>query len=168
MVIGIGGASRSGKSRLAKAIKSQLGDKTVNILEQDDFVIPKENIPLVQTITDWEHPASIDFIKFEKAIQQSHKEYEVTIIEGFLVYYDQKINDHIDIKIFLSIDEPTFLMRKVHDQRWGKTPVFYIDHIWKSYLKYGKCEKDQVDYYLDANGEELPVLDINEIIKDHS
>lgn len=168
MIIGIGGASRSGKSRLAKEIKSQLIGKSVNIIDQDDFAKPENQIPKINSITDWEHPSSIDFKKLEDEILWSNSQFDYTIVEGFLIYYNQNIKNSIDIKIFLSIDEPIFLMRKVHDQRWGKTPVFYIDHIWKSYLKYGILKQKDVDLFLNANDEELPKIDISEVIRHHS
>ncbi len=45
MIIGIGGASTSGKSWLATKIKSRNSDKKVKILCQDDFVLASSQLP---------------------------------------------------------------------------------------------------------------------------
>lgn len=168
MIIGIGGASRSGKSRLAKKIKSLRQDQNVNIIRQDDFVFEEEDIPKTQGVTDWEHPSSIDFQRMAKAIDLSTKQFEIIIVEGFLIYFDEKITDKMDYKIFLEIDESNFLKRKLEDRRWGKTPMFYIKHIWKSYLKFGQVNPETMNLYLDTSTQYPTEIDLAEILNNHS
>ena len=66
-IIGIGGCSRSGKSTLARRIKERFSDLCVLILDMDDFVLPKDQIPKIKDRTDWELPASVDFKKLIQA-----------------------------------------------------------------------------------------------------
>ena len=84
MTIGIGGISRSGKSTLAALIFQLFtvdegnpdffgkGGQTANILAQDDYVFPNEQIPIIRNGNeieiDWEIPESIDFQRYKKAV----------------------------------------------------------------------------------------------------
>ncbi|MEA3505525.1 MAG: hypothetical protein U9R32_10090 [Bacteroidota bacterium] len=49
------------------------------------------------------------------------------------------------------------------DLRWGNIPEHYFDHIWESYLKYGKIPRNDNEY-LTINGEQN--FDLDKII-DH-
>ncbi|MEL6252490.1 MAG: hypothetical protein AAFR87_10815, partial [Bacteroidota bacterium] len=62
MLIGIGGLSRSGKTKLAKRVKGLYKEQKVILLHQDDFVKAEEDIPLIQNHIDWEVPESIDLL----------------------------------------------------------------------------------------------------------
>jgi len=142
MVIAIGGVSRAGKSTLAKLLKvecEKLGKK-VSIVERDKYVFAEKRIPKIRDKTDWESPASIDFKKFHKAIQKAKKEYDYVITEGLLVYHNPSVNITYDKNIFIEIPKTLFVERKNIDLRWGSTPEpkWYIDHIWKSYQRFGK------------------------------
>ena len=67
MVIGIGGVSRAGKTALAKRLAKHFRKEglSTDILHQDEFVYPDEEIPKVRDKVDWEHPGSIDFERLE-------------------------------------------------------------------------------------------------------
>ncbi|MCX6233539.1 MAG: hypothetical protein NT175_02295 [Bacteroidetes bacterium] len=138
MIVGIGGVSLAGKSKLASEIKQHLPDKGVAILCQDDFVFPPGQIPKVKDHIDWECPESIDFARFYDAIKEACKKNDMVIAEGLLAFYDDRINDLYHKKIFLEIPEEEFKTRKAADDRWGIVPEWYIEHIWESYLKYGQ------------------------------
>lgn len=138
MVIGIGGISNAGKSRLASKIKNYYSDKKVEILCQDDFAFPVENIPKINGHTDWECPESIDFNRYETAALEAIETYDIVIIEGIFAFNSSSLNKLINKKIFLTLDQRFFFMRKNNDLRWGKEPDWYIEHIWKSHQTYCK------------------------------
>lgn len=140
MVIGIGGVSRSGKTTSALELKvqyEQLG-KTALVLHQDDFTQPKRLIPRIRYKIDWEHPGSMDFRRFEKAILEARENYDVVIAEGILVFYDPAINALFDERILMEIDRETFLERRSKEVRWGREPRWYLEYVWESYLRWGK------------------------------
>ena len=145
MIIGIGGVSMSGKSSLARAIKKHCVRKKVSILCQDDFIMPLNNMPLIEGKTDWENPASIDFDEFIASVVARDIESDVVIAEGLFAYHDHSLNQLYDKKIFIEIPEPVFYERKKYDKRWEIEPEWYIQHIWPSYLKYGILPEDQKD-----------------------
>ena len=147
MIIGIGGVSRSGKTSLAILIKNILEKKgeTAIILSQDDYVFPESEIPKIKHRVDWESPESIDFQRFKNDILLKSKAFEHVITEGLFDFYDAEITTLFDIKFFIQIHKNTFLKRKAADKRWGFEPKWFIEHIWKSYLKYGRTILDNVE-----------------------
>ena len=136
MIIGIGGISNSGKSKLAEKIKNHYSDKSVLVLCQDNFAVPTGKIPKINDHTDWEIPASIDFDRFYEKILEEISHYDIVIDEGLFVFYEQRLNQLYDKMIYLSISEETFIKRKKKDLRWGKEPEWYIKHIWENHHLY--------------------------------
>ncbi len=145
MIIGIGGVSMAGKSSLARAIKAQYTRKEVSILCQDDFIMPLHSMPQVKGKTDWENPASIDFDEYIASVVARDIETDVVIAEGLFAYHDHSLAKLYDKKIFLEISSDLFFERKKSDTRWDIEPEWYIQHIWKSYLKYGVVADDAHD-----------------------
>ena len=155
MIIGIGGVSRSGKSSLANWLTENLvsSGKQVRVFHQDDFVFAESLIPQIKNRVDWEHPASIDFNAFFSALEKSNKEADVVIGEGLMTFYDKETNALFDKRLFVEIDRETFLDRKAQDDRWGYEPPWYIEHIWTSYLTFGKLPSAGVEALI-LNGTE--------------
>ena len=136
MLIGIGGISNAGKSTLASKIKYHYSSKKVVVLCQDNYVFPKDKIPLIKDHIDWECPKSIDFNYYEKVVMEAIIKNDVVIIEGIFVFYKENINKYIDRKILLTLDRNNFFSRKSNDLRWGKESDWYISNIWNSNKKY--------------------------------
>ncbi len=141
MIVGIGGVSRAGKTTLANLLKNRLKGKSIYIVNQDDFV-KKENLPMIKSHVDWEHPHSIDWNLMKKEILRLKSKYDVLIVEGLFAFYDRSISKKFDIAIFIHIDHKSFIKRKHQDFRWGKEPAWFIQHIWASYVRYGKIIED--------------------------
>ncbi|WP_421978384.1 hypothetical protein [Roseivirga seohaensis] len=139
-VIAIGGVSRSGKSTLADWLGTQL--KNTTVLHQDEYALPKDELPEINGIPDWEVPESIDWDTWHKAITQAKVKYDYVIIEGILVFANTNINALIDQPIFLNIDKENFLKRRLKEKRWGKEPEWFIEYVWEAHLKYGLPPSD--------------------------
>jgi nicotinamide/nicotinate riboside kinase len=155
MLIGIGGVSRSGKSTLANLLLTHFrktGKKAI-IFHQDDFVYPETQIPKVRDKTDWESPLSIDHEMLYELVAEFKTRFDVVIVEGLFAFYHAPLNDLYDKRLFVRISKRTFFIRKVADQRWGYVPTWFVDHIWKSFLKYGS-EKAVEGNYLNVSGED--------------
>ena len=163
-IIGIGGISRAGKSFLAKKMAdfyTKSGVK-VNILDQDNFVFPKEEIPRINGHIDWECPESIDFPLLYNLIHKSRKSNDVTIVEGILVFWNINLINLFDYKIFMTLPKDEFIKRKREDLRWGKEPEWYIEYIWKMHQKFGQLPKaNPADQILDGR----EVFNFDEILK---
>ncbi|MEZ5196267.1 MAG: hypothetical protein R2764_07690 [Bacteroidales bacterium] len=162
MIIGIGGVSNAGKSKLAEEIKNLFPERLVQVICQDDHVRPKYEIPLINDHVDWESPESINFAAFEKAILEANGIADVVISEGLFAFYNPHLYEQYDKKIVIEIPKETFLERKRKDLRWGKEPDWYIEHIWRSYQQFGKPFHQKPDFLsLDGN----KIFDMEKILR---
>ena len=157
-IIGIGGVSRSGKTRLAYKISGLFPNHSVLVMNQDEYVFEVEEIPQVRGETDWECPESIDFDHLYEHIILASDTTDIVILEGLLAFYDPKIEKLMNKKIFVEIPKSLFLERKINDKRWGDFPEWYMDHIWQSYEKYGKIDPADETYFI-VNGENIQITD---------
>jgi nicotinamide/nicotinate riboside kinase len=160
MIIGIGGISNAGKSTLARRIKNHYSSKSVSIICQDDYAVATEKIPTINDHADWERPESINFSLYEKVVKEEIEKSEIVIIEGIFAFYKNNLLEIMDKKIYLNLDNKSFIMRKKNDFRWGQEPDWYIEHIWKSHYKYcyNNIPKDAL--VINANND----IDINVVL----
>jgi len=154
MITGIGGISRSGKSFLAQKLKELLerDRKTVSVLDQDEYVFPEKDIPLIRDHIDWEVPESIDWNRFKEAITKAEEVFDHVIVEGLMVFWHPSIRALYNKWIFIELSRDEFMHRKQSDLRWGKEPDWYVEYIWDSYIKYGQIP-DGMDMDLTLDGE---------------
>ncbi|MFY0686031.1 MAG: hypothetical protein JXQ90_02640 [Cyclobacteriaceae bacterium] len=141
MIIGIGGASRSGKSTLAAFIKNFFEKKNepTIILDQDNFVLPEPKLPQIKGHPDWDHPDGMDWLALNRAIRAAAKQHQHTIIEGIFAFYNPDLAVHYNKMICMSVDQKTFHLRREKETRWGVEPDWYTDHVWQSHLQFSKC-----------------------------
>jgi nicotinamide/nicotinate riboside kinase len=139
MIIGIGGLSRSGKTKLAERLCYVLRDLDfhVTLISQDHFTKKLSSLPKFNHYVDWEQPAGIDFKLLYNSLLWHKKRYDIVIVEGFLMFHDSSINQILDKKIKVEISQDCFKKRKAEDKRWSQIPEDYIEHIYQSFLKYG-------------------------------
>ena len=140
MIISIGGVSRSGKTSLAFLIKKLLEERgeTAVVLSQDDFAFEAHQIPKIRHRTDWECPESIDFQRYKKQIMEKKEQFQHVITEGLLNFWDDELDALFDRRLFCTIKKDIFLKRRLQEKRWGFEPKWFIEHVWRSYLKYGQ------------------------------
>ncbi|HHL52774.1 MAG TPA: hypothetical protein ENJ39_05310 [Flammeovirgaceae bacterium] len=143
--IGIGGVSRAGKTTLATYIKDLYPNKKTHIISMDDYVHEPDKIPRIKDRIDWETPASVDYERLKKEIEEAKKKYDLVITEGILIFYSEEVNKLFDKRIFIDIPKSLFYIRRRNDTRWGKEPRWYIDYVWESYLKYGRLQDPASD-----------------------
>ncbi len=161
MVIGIGGSSNSGKSQLAKQLVSHYGDSNAIHLCQDDYAFPTNTLKKINGHTDWEYEQTIDIERFIKDVIDANSKYDKVFSEGIFAYHFDSLNKLYSKKIYLKIDKETFVKRKLNDYRWGKEPMWYIEHIWNSHISNTKYKDFYKVAFLDAS---LPI-NLNDVIK---
>ncbi|MDH5682736.1 MAG: uridine kinase, partial [Spirochaetota bacterium] len=135
-VIGISGASGSGKTFLAESIAKAITD--VTIVHEDNYYHELAGIKLSDSGNkNYDHPDSFDHtLLYEHIIAlsknesisqpvynyQTHsrtKDYRVMnpgrllIVEGILIYCDDKISQAIDIKIYMDTAPDICLLRRI-------------------------------------------------------
>lgn len=163
LCIGIGGVSRSGKTLLAAYLNHVISDSI--IINQDTYIPEESEIPQINGHTDWERPEAIDWQKLKLAIDTAWQEGKTVIVEGLLAFNNNTINRLYSKKIFIELSRKEFISRKKLDLRWGLEPDWYIDHIWESYLKYGKIHQELNDVLILSGEQDFDFDKILQYIK---
>jgi uridine kinase len=112
IVIGIAGASRSGKTTLAKAIVQRLqmvdGIEGVAVVGLDSYFIKPADMAKVRVEVnnefwyvedDWEQPSSLNFDRFIEDIEQSKRSSPIVIAEGFLLLAEPRVRSILDYTV---------------------------------------------------------------------
>ena len=88
------------------------------------------------------------------------------IVEGFMLFKDEKIRDMLDIKIYLDIPKEVMLERRGF--RFGKEHIseYDIKVAIPEFLNYGATQKKCADHIVDANKSQEEVLNkVRKILK---
>lgn len=138
IIIGISGASASGKSLLANTIVNELESGQVVVISEDAYYKDNSHIPFEErTKINYDHPDSFDHdLLFQHLLQlQQGKSIEVPIynfskhlreketrsigqhtiivLEGILLFVEQQLRDIMDIRIFMDTALDTCLIRRL-------------------------------------------------------
>jgi len=156
IIIGISGASASGKSLLANTIVNELGSDQVAIISEDSYYKDHSDIPLEErTKVNYDHPNSIDhellynhLIALEQgetvevpiynhSTHTREKEtrrigqHSIIVLEGILLFVEQQLRDLMDIRIYMETSLDICLIRRLKRdiKERGRT----IDSVLKQY-----------------------------------
>ncbi len=128
----IAGVSRSGKTTLARKLAINLA-KSV-ILHQDEYVLDEHLLPRIKNRIDWEKPETIYWDKILQSYEQLSKKYDFVIVEGIFALHNKQLVEMADSTILLKLDRDAFVKSRKNEDRWGKEPSWFIDHVWNSHL----------------------------------
>lgn len=136
--IGITGGSGSGKTTVVKKIKTAIPSKSLTVIEQDSYYKDQSNLSYHERCkTNYDHPFAFDNELLIKHLEDlaigntiakpmynyeihNRKEETITVqprdiivLEGILIFYDQRVRDLLDIKIFVDTDSDIRLVRRI-------------------------------------------------------
>lgn len=156
IIIGISGASASGKSLLANTIVNELGSEQVVVISEDSYYKDHSNLPFEERAKiNYDHPDSVDHeLLYDHLIKlQNHQTIEIPIynhavhlrekqtrrigqhsiivLEGILLFVDQKLRDIMDIRIFMETALDICLIRRL--KRDIKERGRSLDSVLKQY-----------------------------------
>jgi uridine kinase len=138
IIIGISGASASGKSLLANTIVDELGSDRVVVISEDAYYKDLSHLPLEERAkANFDHPDSLDhklLCQHLDALQQGetvetpvydhagHRREEKTrrigqhtiiVLEGILLFVDPDLRDRMNIRIFMDTALDICLTRRL-------------------------------------------------------
>jgi uridine kinase len=138
MIIGIAGASASGKSLLANTLAKEIGSNKVVVIPQDSYYRDRSDIPLSEREKiNYDHPDAFDhdlMIKHISELQKGHeiklpqynfakhcretatkaiKNYHIVIMEGILLFTEPTIRKMMDVRIFMDTPLDICLIRRL-------------------------------------------------------
>lgn len=136
--IGITGGSGSGKTTVVKKIETEIPSKSLTIIEQDSYYRDQSQLTFEERCkTNYDHPFAFDSdlllqhlldLREGKSIEKPLYDYEIhnrkketqtveprdiIVLEGILIFYDKRIRDLLDIKIFVDTDSDIRLVRRI-------------------------------------------------------
>jgi uridine kinase len=137
-VIGIAGGTGSGKTTVARAIVSRVGEERIAFLSHDAYY--RDFVDLPKTILDgknFDHPDSLEtelLVRHLKALRQGmvvetpvydfkvHRRSsetrrveprKVILVDGILIYVEPELRKLFDVKIFVDTDADIRLIRRI-------------------------------------------------------
>ena len=136
-IIGIAGGTGSGKSTFTNRLKAHFGDR-VTVIYHDDYYRAHDEIPFEQRqYINYDHPDSLEtdlLVAHLKALREGKsiecpvydftrhtrsketkviEPSQVIIVEGILIFQDERLRNLFDIKIFVEADADERILRRV-------------------------------------------------------
>ena len=138
IIIGIAGASGSGKTLVSKNIFENLGSEKVVIMQEDSYYKDLSEIPFDErTGKNFDHPDAFDHSLLESHLSElvegksiSHPIYDykthsrleetktvgphrVIVLEGILIMNEPKLRNLMDIKVFIDTEPDICFIRRL-------------------------------------------------------
>jgi uridine kinase len=156
IIIGISGASASGKSLLANTIVNELGSDQVVVISEDAYYKDHSNIPFEERAKiNYDHPDSmdhqlllhhlqelqagnsIDIPTYNHSLHIREKEtrkigqHAIIVLEGILLFVEPNLREMMDIRIFMETALDICLIRRL--KRDIKDRGRSLDSVLKQY-----------------------------------
>jgi uridine kinase len=138
IIIGISGASASGKSLLANTIVNELGSEQVVIISEDSYYKDHSNIPFEERAAiNYDHPDAFDHELLQQHLVQLQKgksievpiynhslhireketrrigQHAIIVLEGILLFVEPELRELMDIRIFMETSLDICLIRRL-------------------------------------------------------
>lgn len=138
IIIGIAGASGSGKSLLANTIVRELGSDQVAVISEDSYYKDHSDIPFEERAKiNYDHPNSLDHeymmqqlmeLQQGKSVQvprynhalhirenetRTLRGHTIIVVEGILLFVEKNLRDLMDIRIFMDTALDICLIRRL-------------------------------------------------------
>lgn len=154
IIIGIAGASASGKTLLAKTLVKEIGSQEVVVIPQDSYYKDQSHLTFEErTKTNYDHPNSLDIELMQSQVEKmlnrepvdtpiyDHSQHtrstetrhigpqRIIIMEGILLFVEQQLRDLMDIRIFMDTPLDICLIRRLRRdvQARGRTVESVLD-----------------------------------------
>ncbi len=138
LIIGIAGGSGSGKSTVARNVADNLGSLSVAFIDMDAYYRNFTELSLDERRRlNWDHPDAFDYDLLTAHLQQladresiekpvydfiTHlrsdqvvtvEPSDVIVIDGILLFVDDRVRDLCDVKVFVDADADIRLIRRI-------------------------------------------------------
>lgn len=156
IIIGISGASASGKSLLANTIVNELGSEQVVIISEDAYYKDHSDMPfeeraninydhpdafdhqlLLQHLQDLQQGKSVEVPIYNHSLHIREKEtrrigqHAIIVLEGILLFVERQLRELMDIRIFMETSLDICLIRRL--KRDIKERQRSLDSVLKQY-----------------------------------
>ena len=138
ITLGIAGGSAAGKSTLSRALAEQLAPCHVEIVGQDRFFRPRDELPRwtrTQRPEPWPDYNQPDSVRFEALVEHvaALADCDVAIVEGILVLHPPELRQWLDLRCYVTAAADERIVRRIRRN-----------------VAAGLSLDDVADYYLDS------------------
>lgn len=138
LIIGIAGGSGSGKSTVARKVAEALHGASLAFIDMDAYYVNFSHLPLEERKRiNWDHPEALDLDLLAEHLAQlargeaiekpiydfvSHtrrpevqriEPADVIVIDGILLFVDERVRELCDVKVFVDAEADIRLMRRI-------------------------------------------------------
>ena len=183
LIIGIAGGSGSGKSTVAKNVAELLTTSSVVFIDMDAYYRNFPDLSLDERKKlNWDHPDAFDyellrehidalsarqpiekpeydFVTHLRRPERTHIEpADVVVIDGILLFVDEKVRDLCDVKVFVDADADVRLIRRIErdttDRGRPLTEVIeqYLSTVQPMHLQFVEPSKRYADVIVPRGG----------------
>ena len=191
LIIGIAGGSGSGKTTVARKIAEALTPASIAFIDMDAYYRNRTDLTLEERRhLNWDHPEAFDLDllaghldalasgeEIEKPVYDfvSHLRDartvhvgapDVIVIDGILLFVDQRVRDRCDVKVFVDTDADVRLIRRIRrDMAKRGRPLDdileqYLTTVQPMHLQFVEPSKRYADVIVPRGGHNSIAIDL--------
>lgn len=191
LVVGIAGGTGSGKTTIAKAIAAALPIDRMAVIEYDSYYRDRPELtPLERAQQNFDHPDSLetellvqhlaaikggravdvpiyDFVTHRRQAESRRVESaSVVIVEGILVFVDERVRRQLDMKIFVDTDPDIRVFRRIRRDMEHRGRTFesireqYYKTVRPMHLQFVEPSKRWADVIIPEGDDNRVALDL--------
>ena len=183
LIIGVAGGSGSGKSTVAKNVADALGSLSVAFIDMDAYYRNFAELPFEERRhLNWDHPDAFDYdlltehlsllaarqpvskpvYDFVTHLRSDETAYvepsDVIVIDGILLFVDERVRDLCDVKVFVDADADIRLIRRIQrdlssrGRPLGEIIDQYLSTVQPMHLQFVEPSKRYADIIVPRGG----------------
>jgi len=191
LIIGIAGGTGSGKSTVAHRIAEALTPASVAFIDMDAYYRNFVQLTLDERRkVNWDHPDAFDldllvthlgqladrkaiekpvydFVQHARAAESKHvAAADVIVIDGILLFVDERVRDCCDVKVFVDTDADERLIRRIRrDMKVRGRPLEeildqYLTTVQPMHLQFVEPSKRYADLIIPRGGHNVVAIDL--------
>ena len=191
LIIGIAGGTGSGKSTVAHRIAEALTPASVAFIDMDAYYRNFTQLTLDERRkVNWDHPDAFDldllvthlsqlaertsiekpvydFVQHARADESKHvAAADVIVIDGILLFVDERVRDCCDVKVFVDTDADERLIRRIRrDMKVRGRPLEeildqYLTTVQPMHLQFVEPSKRYADLIIPRGGHNVVAIDL--------
>jgi uridine kinase len=191
LIVGIAGGTGSGKTTVAKTIVSALPASGVSVIEYDAYYRDRPDLSAeARAQVNYDHPDSLesdllvehldalrrgtavdvpiyDFKTHRRLLESRHIEpAPVIVVEGILVFVDERMRERLDMKIFVDTDPDIRVFRRIRRDMEQRGRSFesireqYYRTVRPMHLQFVEPSKRWADLIIPEGGNNRVALDL--------
>jgi uridine kinase len=191
LMVGIAGGTGSGKTTVARRVAAALADSSVAFVEMDSYYHSRAGLSMRELHhLNWDHPDAFDLDLFVshldamaegRSIEKPIYDYtiharkteseriaavDVVVLDGILLFTDERIRQRLDVKVFVDADADIRLVRRINrDMATRNRPLpeileQYVNTVRPMHLQFVEPSKRWADVIVPRGGHNTVAIDM--------